>query len=96
MAHPPVPDAVRTLIDSVSWADLRGLTGVRVVGDGDELSPAEAGEILGVSASTVRRYEIRGLLAPSRRLPGSRHRRYKRAEVQELKRKIDEGELDAE
>lgn len=63
---------------------------------GDELTPAEAAEILGVSASTVRRYEDRSLLAPSRRLPGSRHRRYRRADVDELKRKIDAGELDAQ
>ncbi len=55
-----------------------------MVGSGDELTPAEAAEILGVSPSTVRRYEESGILVP-RRLPGSGHRRYKRAEVEALR-----------
>jgi excisionase family DNA binding protein len=59
-------------------------TGSDVVGSGDELTPAEAGEILGVSPSTVRRYEERGLLTP-RRLHGSGHRRYRRADVEALR-----------
>jgi DNA-binding transcriptional MerR regulator len=48
-----------------------------------ELEPAEAAKILGVSTSTVRRYETRGLLRP-RRLLDSRHRRYSAASVAEL------------
>lgn len=59
-------------------------TGSDVVGSGDELTPAEAAKILGVSPSTVRRYEESGLLVP-RRLLGSGHRRYRRAEVEALR-----------
>lgn len=55
-----------------------------MIGTGGELTPAEAAEILGVSASTVRRYEDRGLLKP-RRLIGSGHRRYARADVERLR-----------
>lgn len=55
-----------------------------VVGDGSELEPGEAGQLLGCSASTVRRYEVRGWLPEARRMPGSGYRRYARAGVDEL------------
>lgn len=87
-----VPACMRKLIESVGLSNLTGTTGVRVVGNGDELSPTEAGKVLGISASTVRRYEAKGWLKLKRRLP-SGHRRYSRDEVVELKRKIDAGEL---
>jgi hypothetical protein len=90
------PALARKLIASVGLANLTSATGACVVGDGEELTPAEAAAILGVSPATVRRYEKRDILKPSRRLPGSRHRRYSRAAVNELKRKIDAGELDAD
>lgn len=87
-----VPACVRKLIESVGLGNLTSTAGVRVVGGGDELSPVEAGKVLGISASTVRRYEAKGWLKLKRRLP-SGHRRYSRDEVAELKRKIDAGEL---
>ena len=59
-----------------------------MIGTGDELTPAEAADILGVSPSTVRRYEESGLLVP-RRLPGSGHRRYRRGEVEALRDQAD-------
>jgi len=66
-----------------------------VVGESDELSPVEAGRILKVSPATVRRYEGRGLLKPSRRLPGSGYRRYRRTEVEALAKAIEDGTVDA-
>lgn len=86
------PACVRKLIESVGLTNLTSATGVHVVGDGAEMLPAQAAEILGVSPSTVRRFESKGWLKPKRRLP-SGHRRYSRDDVVELKRKIDEGEL---
>jgi excisionase family DNA binding protein len=94
MRDPEPLQRATQLIASVGLGNLTSPTGAHVVGDGDELTPTEAARILGVSASTVRRYEDRGYLAPTRRLPGSGHRRYRRADVVELKRKIDAGELD--
>jgi MerR-like DNA binding protein len=65
------------------------------VSDGKaELTPAEVARELGVSPSTVRRYEERGILAPARRLPRSRYRRYARADVETAKRRIAAGEFD--
>jgi excisionase family DNA binding protein len=82
------------LIKSVGLATLAGLTGVRVASSKDELTPAEVARELGVSPSTVRRYEERGIIGPSRRLPGSRHRRYARADVERAKERIAAGEFD--
>lgn len=50
----------------------------------DELTPQQVADLLGVSPSTVRRYEAKGILAPARRLPGSKYRRYNRADVERL------------
>lgn len=50
--------------------------------DNDNLTPGQAAEILGVSSSTVRRWEEAGTLVPVR-LP-SGHRRYRRADVDRL------------
>lgn len=52
----------------------------------DELTPQQVADLLKVSPSTVRRYEESGVLKPIRRLPGSRHRRYSRAQVEKLMR----------
>lgn len=51
----------------------------------DELTPQQAADLLGVSSATVRRWEDRGIIAPTRRLPGSSHRRYSRTEVERLR-----------
>jgi DNA-binding transcriptional MerR regulator len=56
----------------------------------DELTPTEVAREFNVSPATVRRWEEGGILAPSRRLPGSRHRRYSRTSVEALKAKLDE------
>lgn len=64
-----------------------------MVGKGDELTPAEVADELGISTSTVRRYEAKGWLIP-RRMPGSRHRRYRRADVDEFIRMCEAGELE--
>jgi excisionase family DNA binding protein len=55
----------------------------------DELTPAEVAREFNVSPATVRRWEESGVLAPTRRLPGSGHRRYSRAAVDALKAKIE-------
>ncbi|MEV5211265.1 helix-turn-helix domain-containing protein [Micromonospora sp. NPDC053740] len=56
---------------------------------GDELTPSEVAAELGVSPATVRRWEKRGVLTPSRRLPGEHgHRRYSRSAVDALKKKF--------
>jgi excisionase family DNA binding protein len=59
-----------------------------MVGDGEELTPQEVADLLGVSPATVRRWEEREILRPSRRLPGSGHRRYRRADVDALQEQI--------
>lgn len=57
----------------------------------DELTPGEVAQEFNVSPATIRRWEAAGILAPSRRLPGSRHRRYSRASVDALKRRLQSG-----
>lgn len=54
-----------------------------------ELTPVEVAREFNVHPSTVRRWEAAGILTPTRRLPGSRHRRYSRAAVDTLKRALD-------
>ena len=65
----PVEAAVRAMLDDVAH-------GARVVvlRSDDEVTPARAGEILGVTRQFVDRLCEDGVLA-FRRLPGSRHRR---------------------
>lgn len=58
----------------------------------DEMTPTEVAREFNVSPSTVRRWENNGLLVPTRRLPGSRHRRYSRQAVEALKATLEEGE----
>lgn len=65
-------------------------TGARM----DELTPAQVAKRLGVSPSTIRRYEERGILVPTRRLPGSGYRRYSEEAVKEAERRIAAGEFD--
>lgn len=60
----------------------------------DELTPAQVAKRLGVSPSTIRRYEERGILVPTRRLPGSGYRRYSEEAVKEAERRIAAGEFD--
>ncbi len=56
----------------------------------EELTPAKVAREMGVSASTVRRWEANGVLVPTRRLPGSGYRRYSRVAVEDLKRRLEE------
>ncbi len=55
----------------------------------DEVSPAEAGELLGISRQFVDRLIDVGRL-PARRLPGSRHRRLRVADVVAFAQRRDE------
>lgn len=68
--------------------------GAHVADGTNEMTPAQVARELGVSPSTVRRYEKRGIIAPARRLPGSRYRKYARADVEVAKRRIAAGEFD--
>jgi excisionase family DNA binding protein len=88
-------DLARQLIESIDSAHSTNL-GVRMVGDGTEMTPIEVARELGVSTATVRRYEAKGWLAEARRLPGSRYRRFRRADVDEFKRRRDAGEFDGD
>ena len=54
----------------------------------EELSPIAVAREFNVSASTVRRWESAGVLAPTRRLPGSGCRRYSRDAVNALKHSL--------
>jgi DNA-binding transcriptional MerR regulator len=56
----------------------------------DEMTPVEVAREFDVSPATVRRWEAAGILAPSRRLPGSKHRRYSKAAVEALKQRLKE------
>lgn len=51
----------------------------------ERLTTAQAARLLGVDASTVRRYANAGLLTPERTARG--HRRYSEAEVLDLRRR---------
>ena len=53
-----------------------------------EISPAEAGELLGISRQFIDRLMDTGKL-PGRRLPGSRHRRLRVADVLEFREERD-------
>lgn len=74
----PVEAAVRAMLDDVAH-------GARVVvlRTEDEVTPAEAAEILGVTRQFVDRLCEDGVLA-FRRLPGSRHRRIRVQDVVDL------------
>lgn len=84
----------QALTRPIRLVKLTRVTGESVADGRDELTPAQVAEELGVSASTVRRYEERGIISPTRRLPGSGYRRYSREVVDEAKRRIAAGEFD--
>lgn len=86
--HRPPPGKPPHLHSSLTLGDLKASTGGHMAGD--ELTPSEVATELDVSPATVRRWEARGILKPSRRLPGSRHRRYSREAVDALKKQIAE------
>lgn len=69
------------------------MTAVKVQPPPAELKIAGAAALLGVSASTVRRWGEDGTLSPCRRLPSSGHRRYSRDDVEHLKRRLEHGDL---
>jgi hypothetical protein len=82
------------LIASVSLANLTGVAEAANVTDDLELTPADVAREFKVSTPTVRRWGARGWLVPTRRLPGSRHRRYTRTAVEEFRRRYEAGEFD--
>lgn len=62
--------------------------------DERELSPADVAKELNVSPSTVRRWSKKGLLKPTRVLPGSNYHRYSRETVDEFRRRLEAGEVE--
>ncbi len=62
--------------------------------DSDEMTPAQVAREFKVSAQTVRRWEERDMLKPTRRLPRSNYRRYSREDIERFKRRLDAGEFD--
>lgn len=60
---------------------------------GDELTPQDVAREFNVSTSTVRRWDKRGLLKPTRTLPGSKHRRYSREDVDVFRERHGDGLL---
>jgi len=83
---PPVETGAAS---SVTLSDLEDLIAEEAMGK-DELTPTEVAREFNVSPATVRRWEKSGILVPSRRLPGSKHRRYSRSAVEALKREQDQ------
>jgi hypothetical protein len=86
----PPPGRAARLDSPVTLADLQ----TRPDEDGmpsDELTPADVAREFDVSAATVRRWETRGILKPTRKLPGSKHRRYSRADIDAFHRKLETG-----
>ncbi len=81
----------RDLSESVTLGDLTASHLGEPMPD-DELTPGEVARELGVSPATVRRWEERGVLSPSRRFPGSGHRRYSRASVEALRKLMADGD----
>jgi excisionase family DNA binding protein len=73
----------------VALAELASGGEVIVLRGDAEVSPAEAGELLGLSRQFVDRLIDQGDL-PARRLPGSRHRRVRVADVVAFGRRRDE------
>jgi excisionase family DNA binding protein len=73
----------------VALAELAAGGDVIVLRGEAEVSPAEAGELLGLSRQFVDRLIDRGDL-PARRLPGSRHRRVRVADVTAFRQRGDE------
>lgn len=58
-----------------------------------ELTPIQVAREFYVHPSTVRRWEGSGILPPTRRLPGSNHRRYSREAVDALKARLQQAAL---
>lgn len=92
--HHPPPSNADALLTSVTLGDLTTPRTGEPMGK-DELTPTEVAREFNVSPATVRRWELAGILAPSRRLPGSRHRRYSRTSVDALKVKLNEDQPEA-
>jgi excisionase family DNA binding protein len=88
MRRPP-PSGTRALLTSVALDDLATSRAGEPMGK-DELTPTEVAREFNVSPATVRRWEKSGVLPPTRRLPGSGHRRYSRADVEALKAKLND------
>lgn len=63
--------------------------------DDQDMTVGQVAKFCGVSADTVRRWEERGVLSPSRRLPGSGHRRYSKRDVEEALRAVGLAASDA-
>ena len=86
----PPPTNLRTLAGSIALGESTTALGAEM--GKDEMTPAEVAREFEVSPATVRRWEAAGILAPTRRLPGSKHRRYSKAAVEALKKRLAEPE----
>lgn len=62
--------------------------------DDDNLTTSAVAKILRVSDATVRRWDTNNVLKPARKLPGSKHRRYRRSDVEEFRDRLERGEID--
>ncbi len=58
------------------------------------MTPAQVAREFKVSAQTVRRWEERAMLKPTRRIPRSNYRRYSREDIERFKRRLEAGEFD--
>jgi hypothetical protein len=89
----PPPTGAMSPVASIRFAELTTSASEAQMAS-DELTPSDVAREFNVSPTTVRRWDKRGWLKPTHLLPGSRHRRYSRADVEAFKKRVAEGAFD--